>query len=408
MTLDCPTILQIIPELDTGGAERSTIEIADAVKSAGGRALVVSQGGRLENELANAGGELIRLPVASKNPLTIRKNAQRIAALAHRERVDLLHVRSRAPAWSTWMASRRTGIPFISTYHGAYGESGRLKRLYNSVMVRGRRVIANSAYTAGLIRERYGTPADRIHIIPRGVDPEFHPSRITVERVMALRSAWGVTANERVILLAARLTGWKGQSILVDAVAHLAQRDALGNGVAILAGDHQGRDGYRERLLQQITGHGLQDRIRLVGHVEDMPAAFAAAHVTVVASTEPEAFGRSATEAQATGCPVIATRLGAPQETVLAPPDYETETQTGWLVAPGDPRDMAESIQAALSLRPDERQAIGKRASTHVHERFTSSRMKQETLRVYDELLGSRLEAAFRASLDTGNATESA
>ena len=408
MTSERATILQIIPELDTGGAERSTIEIAQAVTAAGGRALVVSQGGRLEPDLTAAGGELIRMPVATKNPYVIRRNAQRLAALAEQEGVDLMHVRSRAPAWSTLLASQSTEIPFITTYHGAYGEKGPIKRFYNGVMVRGRLVIANSHYTSDLIHTRYGTPREKIRVIYRGVDPEFDPARITVERLLRMRSGWGVRAGEPVILLAARLTGWKGQAVLIDAVAELARERKLGDAVAILAGDHQGRDRYKLQLEDQIKAHGLGDRVRLVGHVSDVAAAFAAAHVTVVASTEPEAFGRSAAEAQAAGCPVIATRLGAPQETVLAPPEHGAESLTGWLVPPGDVQALAHHLAEVLAMTPGERQAIGTRAHAHIRKEFTSFRMKRETLAVYDELLGSQLRVAFDAAFNAGQTPETA
>ena len=390
-----PTILQIIPELDTGGAELSTIEIAGAIEAAGGRAIVLSEGGRLVQRLRDTGAELHFFPAAAKSPIRLLWNAHRIANVIRRERVDLVHARSRAPAWSALVAARRTHIPFVTTYHGAYSERSALKRLYNSVMARGDLVIANSHYTADLIRMRYGTPSSRLHVIYRGLDAAaFDPDQIAPERVAALRQEWGVTGKTRVVLQAARLTGWKGQSVLIEATRLLLTQGRLGDTVVVLAGDAQGRSGYRAALQQAIDAGGLKDRVRMVGHVDDIPAAFCAAHVAVVASTEPEAFGRAATEAQAGGTPIIATDIGAPPETVLSAQRVGTENATGWLVPPSDADRLAEALAAALALGPEARSAMGARARAHVSERFSLAGMKQQTLQVYDQLLGTHLATA--------------
>lgn len=380
------TVLQIIPALETGGAERTTIDIAAALAARGDRALVASQGGRLEAELATAGGALVRMPVASKNPGVMAANAVRLAQLIRRERVDLVHARSRAPAWSAYLACRATGTPFATTYHGIYRETGALKRFYNSVMARGDAVIANSAYTARLIAERYGLPPKRITIIHRGVDlAAFYPDAVTEERRYALRQAWGLSDRERVALNVARLTEWKGQSVLIRAAADpsLAGESDL---VLILAGDDQGRAAYRQRLEQEIAEAGLQGRVRIVGHCDDVPAALSLAAVAVVASTEPEAFGRAALEAAAMGIPVVVTAHGAATETVLAPPHVPPEERTGWHVAPGDPASLAAAMAEALALTPEARQALAGSARAHA-ERFSVAAMAAATLRLYDEIL---------------------
>ncbi len=391
-----PTILQIIPRLDTGGAELSAIEIAEALTRAGGRALVATAGGRMLDRLAATGAEVVEMPVDAKSPLTIWSNARRLEALVRSRGIDLLHARSRAPAWSGLIAAKRTGCRFITTYHGAYGERGRLKRLYNSVMVRGDLVIANSRFTADLIRARYGTPEQHIRVIHRGVDVQaFSRAMIAADRPAALLNGWGVEPGSRIILLAARLTPWKGQMVLIEAARQLAADGRLGDVVIVLAGDDQGRTEYSTGLQARIAAAGLGGRVRLVGHVGDIAAAFAAAHVAVVASTEPEAFGRTATEAQSLGCPVIATRIGAPQETVLAGPAARDEERTGWLVPPGDAGALTAALREALSLDDRERLRMGERARAHVLANFTLERMKRDTLAVYDELLGSDLVTRF-------------
>ncbi|MGD9784751.1 MAG: glycosyltransferase family 4 protein [Hyphomicrobiaceae bacterium] len=396
-----PTILQIIPELDTGGAERTTIEIAEAIVAAGGRALVLSEGGRMAGSVAAAGGEFIPFRAAAKNPLRLALNARAIARIVRDENVHLVHARSRAPAWSALAAARRMKRPFVTTYHGAYGEKTRIKRFYNSVMARGDLVIANSNYTADLVRTRYDTPVERMRVIHRGVDASvFDPARIAPERIAALRGSWGVPDGARIVLNAARLTGWKGQRVLIEAMARLAQiaPDAAAGTVAILAGDDQGRSEYRQSLIGQIAAAGLGEHVRLVGHVADIPAAFAAAWIGVVASTEPEAFGRAATESQVMGCPVIATAIGAPPETVLTEAVSGASGMSGWLVPPGDAGALAEALRQGLELDPSRRREIGSTARRNVSQRFSLAGMCEATLAVYDELLGTSLATAYRAA----------
>ncbi len=391
-----PTILQIIPRLDTGGAELATIEITQSLVRAGARAIVVTEGGRMADRITEAGGELIGFAAGSKMPWTMWRNAARLAKLIEHEQVGLVHARSRAPAWSALRAARRTGRPFVTTYHGAYGETNPLKRFYNSVMARGDLVIANSRYTADLIRARYGTPCARIAVIPRGVDFErFAPERISPARMVALRQSWKVTPHQPVVLHAARLTSWKGQTLLLEALAQLARRQQLGDAVLVMAGDAQGREAYVRSLHDRAKQLGLTDRIRLPGHVDDIAAAYATAHVTVVASIEPEAFGRAAAEALAVGCPVITTNLGAPPETVLSTPAVQPDRITGWIAEPTSD-GLAAALATALPLPMAARAAIGHRAIADMRARFGLDRMCGATLQVYDSLLqvrqpGSRL-----------------
>jgi glycosyltransferase involved in cell wall biosynthesis len=267
-------------------------------------------------------------------------------------------------------------------------------------MARGDVVIANSRYTGDLIASRYRVPPQRVEVIHRGVDPDvFHPAKISADRVHRLRERWGVAPDQRVVLQAARLTRWKVQTVLIEAMAQLRERGSLGDAVAILAGDAQGRDSYAGELQKHIGRRGLDGHIRAVGHVDDISAAYLAAHVTVIASTEPEAFGRTAVEAAALCCPVIATDLGAPPETVLAQPAVKPGQITGWLVPPGDAGALADVLARAVGLDQTERAAIGERARRHIMARFTTTAMQGRTLAIYDRLLGSELHNRF---LDAG------
>jgi glycosyltransferase involved in cell wall biosynthesis len=393
-----PTILQIIPRLDAGGAELAVLEMAAAISQAGGRALVLTEpDGRLAPKVIAGGGEILPFPAATKNPVRIMANSSAIERIVRKERVALIHARSRAPAWSAFRAARRTNVPFVTTYHGAYRETNAIKRLYNSVMVRGDLVIANSLFTANLIGSRYQTSPERIEVIHRGIDQRmFDPKRVSSDRVVSLRQRWGVAPHEKVILHAARLTRWKGQRILIDAARRLASTGELGSAVVILAGHAQGRERYVKALEEQIAAQDLRASVRLVGHVDDMPAAYLAATATVIASIEPEAFGRTAAEAAAMGCPVIATDIGAAPEIVLAAPAAGGSATTGWVVPAGDAQALADGLAEALALAPAARLAIGERARARALASFSVEQMQYRTLAVYDRLLGTELAAAFK------------
>jgi glycosyltransferase involved in cell wall biosynthesis len=384
------TILQIIPELNAGGAERTTVDIAEALVAAGARALVACDGGRLVSELQARGGLWIPFPAKTKNPLRMALNVGNLQGIIRRERVDLVHARSRAPAWVAMLAAKRAGVPFVTTYHGAYAGVSTLKVQYNSVMARGEVVIANSEFTRDRIVEMHPFAKDRIVVIHRGADLRaFQPDQVAPARVQTLRRAWGVEPDERIVLLAARLTSWKGQRVLIDAAKMLKQRGVQGVSF-ILAGDEQGRTGYAKELDERIAAAGLTGIVRRVGHCADMPAAFQAADVVCVPSIEPEAFGRSAVEAQAMGVPVVVTNIGAAPETVLAPPQAPESERTGWRVPPDDVQALAEALAQMLSLGASQRDALASRARRHVESHFSVEMMCARTLAVYAGLFAGR------------------
>jgi glycosyltransferase involved in cell wall biosynthesis len=375
-----PAVLQVLPALVTGGVERGTLEIAEALVGAGFRALVASAGGPMVAELERLGARHVALPLDRKSPLAVARNAAALARIARAEGVDILHARSRAPAWSALLAARRTGARLVTTYHGAYNEDLPGKRLYNAVMARGERVIAISRFIAALVAERHGTEPARLRVIPRGVDPRrFDPAVVDPARVAALRAAWGVPEKRPVVLLPGRVTRWKGGAVLVEAMARLPA-GPQGEAIALLVGDAGGKPGFRDELRALIARHGLEERVRLVGHCDDLPAAFLLCDVAVNASTDPEAFGRTVVEPQAMGCPVIATDHGGARETV-------EEGVTGWLVPPGDPAALARAIAHALALPPGARAAMGARARAAVLAGYTTGAMQRATLAVYRELL---------------------
>lgn len=384
MSLSGATILQVIPQLSAGGAERTAIEVAEALAAAGATPLVASAGGRLEGELTRVGGELIRIDSAgSKNPLRLYANAGAIARIVSERKVDLIHARSRAPAWSAYWAARRMKKPFVTTYHGVYNARTSAKRLYNSVMARGDAVIANSEFTARHVRQLYPDAASRVVTIPRGVDlGRFSPDRIGVSRTEPLALDWRLPASNGVpvILLPARMTGWKGHREAIRAAALLAQRKDL-SWRMIFAGDSQGRRRYVEELAQLISSHGLDDRVAMVGHCSDMPAAFSLADIVIAPSNEPEAFGRVAAEAGAMGVPAIGSSIGAQGEIIV-------HGETGLIVPPSDPSALAAAITDLLERGPAGRKAMGGAAMARIRAMFTTANLQTATLAVYDRLIG--------------------
>ncbi len=381
------TILQIIPRLEVGGAERTTVDVAAALAAAGARALVVTRGGRLVSELQAKGGNWVYFPADTKNPFTMLWNVRRLARICLHEGVDLIHARSRAPAWSGLGAARALSLPFVTTYHGSYSARSRVKNWYNSVMARGDVVIANSKYTAGLIKAMHPQAEGRLRVIYRGTDfTTFASSVVEPERIETLRKEWGVAPHERIVLLAARLTGWKGQKVLIEAASLLRSR-GLKDVAFVLAGDAQGRDGYVAELDLMIASHDLTGIVRRVGHCTDIPAAFLGASLVAVPSTEPEAFGRSAVEAQAMGTPVVVSDLGAASETVLSPPQVMANERTGWRVPAGDVEALANAIAEVLALGINARESLALRARRHVERNFSLDRMVTDTLDTYTTLL---------------------
>lgn len=334
--------------------------------------------------LAEAGGQLLTMDLKTKNPIKIIANGLALAALIKREGVSLIHARSRAPAISALIAAKLAKVPFLATYHGVYNARSGLKRFYNSIMTRGALTIANSDYTRAHVITEHGVAPERVIAIPRGVDlTRFDPELVSAERVAAQRAKWGLEPDEKrlVLLLAGRLTRWKGQRLLIDALAALK---AAGQGevILILAGDAQGRDGYRDELITAAKAAGLEDQVRLIGHCDDMPAAYLACDAAAAPSLEPEAFGRTAVEPQIMGRPVLASDHGAFCETVIA-------GETGQLLAPGDIEAWQAGLAKLLALSPKDRAKMGAAGRERAVRLFGVEAMTAATLAVYGRLVGS-------------------
>lgn len=372
------TVLQIIPNLDAGGAEQACVDVAIGLKTAGHRPLVVSAGGPRVAEILKAGGLHYVWPVNSKNPIMLLINTLWLIKFIQGQKVDVVHARSRAPAWSAFWASRITQRAFVTTNHAAYKFSNPLKKFYNSVMAKGDRIIAISDFIARHVETSYGVSRSIIRTIPRGIDlSRFSSEDVNEARRDALRHDWGIGLQQKLILLPSRLSPIKGQAVLIEAMALLPPN--LSFVQAVVVGDDQGRIGYRRELQNLITARGLGDRVKLVKHCTDMPAAYGLASLVVASSLVPEGFGRVPVEAMVMGVPVVATRLGGFIETIKP-------GETGWLVEPNDPQALALAITEAFMQTADQKATMVQNARQYARMHYDKWKMVADTLAVYDEL----------------------
>ena len=377
-----PVVMQIIPELSGGGAEQGCIDIAAELTAGGAQAIVVSNGGARVHELARSGAVHINMPVHSKNPVVMWKNVGALRKLIERYNVNIVHARSRAPAWSAHYACKKTRAHFMTTCHAPYNISGEPKKFYNSSIAQGERVIAISNYVSQYLRDHYHLDDRTIRLIPRGIPIEkFHPTAVTPERMITLAQNWRIPDGANVILLPARMTRWKGHSVLIKAMAKAGRKDLF----CVITGAGSGRNAYREELEAEIAEKNLGAQVRIVEYCNDLPAAYMLSTVVVCPSTDPEGFGRVPVEAQAMGRPIIASDHGGAQETII-------RNQTGWLTPPGDSDALALALEEALALSPTQRSMLATRAMAHVAENFTKEQMADKTLDVYAELLRGEIQ----------------
>ena len=370
-------VLQVLPHMSAGGLVRGAIDAAAAQVKAGWTALVASEGGYGTHELERLGGRHFALPLASKNPIVIGQNISRLRRLITQQYVDIVHARSRAPAWSAFIAAKQLKRPFVTTFHGTYGHKSRLKRSYNKVMTLGDGVIAISRHIADHIEEVYGVGDERVRVIHRGIDTSlFDPSQVSPERVVNLATNWRLVEPIPVIMMPGRLSRWKGQKVLIEALSVLGRRDIR----CLIVGDEQGRSRYRQELETLIKRRSLEEIVHFPGHCRDMPAAYMLSDVVVSASTDPEAFGRVIVEAQAMGRPVVASDHGASRETVL-------HGKTGWVFPSADPEGLARALRRGLELTVDEREKMSNEAMAHVRRSFTVGSMRRATMQTYLEVL---------------------
>src|ERR1044072_6286508 len=384
------TALIVVPTLHAGAADAGAIELMHILRRNGHRVIVVSNGGRLENVVAASGAEFERLDVASFNPVTMLRCALALARIVRDKHCDLIHAHGRAAAWSGYIAARARHVPLLTTWYKGFREQNALKRLYNGVMVRGERVVAVTEQLAELIVERYRIPPERITVVPASIDlARFDPAAISAERIEAIRRAWGVTPETKVILVVGRMLRRKGHHVAVKA-AHRLKKGGLKDFVCVFAGEDQGGTRSTGELWDLVSATDSADVVRFAGAAEDMPAPYAAATVVVSAAVQPEGLQRAILEAQAMAHPVVVSGLAAGGEGVLAPPTVPEERMTGMRVPADDDAALAAALIRLFSLSDSARSAIGRRGRARGAHHFDAPSVERATLALYAEITRPR------------------
>ncbi len=373
------SVLQVLPHLNSGGLVSGAIEISDALQKAGMNSIVASEGGRREREITKVGGESIKLSLGSKNPFVIFRNINKLSKIIKKYNIDIIHARSRAPAWSAYFAAKKMGIPFVTTFHGTYSIKNNLKKKYNSVMVRSDRIIAISKFINSHILSNYNITKEKIVTIPRGINiNDFDHLQVSNERLIAFTKKFNISEDSYVVLLPGRITRWKGHITLIQAIDMLDRADII----CLFVGDVQGRKKYYEELECLINKFNKKGNFRIIDNQIDMAAIYKLADVVVSASIDPEAFGRVVAEAQAMGRPTVAANHGGGPEIII-------EGATGWLFKPGDAIDLADKIKTALNLNEEDRDKMAIKAIERTRLNFNNEIMCEKTLKVYEELLNN-------------------
>ena len=373
-------LLQVIPRLDVGGAETGCKDIAKFIANQNYFSAILCSGGEQIEKLDQSEVKIFKFSVQSKNPFIIFFNIFIILFIVLFYKINIIHVRSRAPAWSCYFAGKLSGVSLVSTFHGTYNFSNFLKKFYNSVMLRGNIVIAGSKFIFDHIKNNYNH-TKTVSFIPRGIDTNyFSPKNPKIEQLNSIRSRWGIENNNFVILLPGRLTFWKGQFFFLNTLLFLKQEKLLNNIKAIIIGDDQGRTEYREYLLNFIRHHQLENDVKIISHEISMPSAYNACDLVLSASIEPEAFGRVAVEAQAMEKPILASNIGGSNETII-------DGQTGWLFKSDDEKDLAKMIIEISKKDKIFLKNLGEKGRANVINNYTLEQMCSKTLEIYKSLV---------------------
>ena len=384
------TVLIVVPTLDVGAADAGAVELVRILVAAGHHCIVVSRAGRLVADVTAAGGEFIPLNVASNNPIVLLRNTAKLVRLARERKCKVVHALGRAAGWSAYLAARLNGIPFVTSWYKGFRQQNIFKRLYNGIMARGDRVVAVSDQIAQLINDRYGTPWERIAVVPCSIDFEqFDPDNIARERVEAVRRAWGVKADTKVILIVGRILRRKGHHVVVQAARRLKDM-RMKDFLCVFVGEDHGRTHYTGELWDLVLATGTMDVVRMAAPVNDMPAAYAAASVVVSAAVQPEGLQRAILEAQAMARPLIVSDLAAGPDVVLTPPAVPEGRITGLRFQSGDNSELTAALLRLFAMPEPTRRAIGLRGRDWVLGHFNAPAVAERALRLYGELIESK------------------
>ena len=377
-------VLQVIPKMGYGGAETGCYDIGHYLAEKNCKSYIITSGGPLLKFIRKDKVKVFRLPVQSKNPILILLNTIFISLIIIFLRINIVHARSRAPAWSCFLSCKITRTKFVTTFHGVYNFSNSLKKFYNSVMVRSNLVIAGSNYIFNHIQENYShliNNKKRLLVIFRGINTEyFDNSNITNDKVQNVYSALNLSSEKFKILLPGRLTRWKGQEMFIESLNLLKKKYNKENFQGIILGSHQGRTVYFKKLISLIEKYGLKRDIIFIKHIKEMPVAYYVSDIVVSSSIEPEAFGRISVEAQAMRRPILASNHGGSKETIV-------NGKSGFLFDNNNPESLAENLNKLMEMDKDKLQSIGNEGRKNILKKFDVEQMCYSTFLEYKKLI---------------------
>ena len=379
-------ILQVIPKLGYGGAETGCFDLAHYLHEHNCKSYIVTSGGPLLKYINKKKVKIIRLPVQSKNPILIFLNSILLTLIIFFLNVDIVHARSRAPAWSCLIATKLTRRKFVTTFHGTYNFKSDIKKWYNSIMVRSDLIIAGSNFIFSHIKENYSkylSNKKKFLVIFRGINTDyFNPKKIKESDKNLLKKKWNITDEKKIILLPGRLTEWKGQEMFIEAISLLKKNLSEIEFIAVILGSDQGRKIYKKKLIRLVEQHRLSGNVIFVDHLELMPIAYEISTVIVSSSIEPEAFGRVSVEAQSMEKPIVASNIGGSNETII-------NDKTGFLFKAGDSKNLSEKLKEVLNLSELTLNGIGAEGRKNIIAKFNVEKMCNTTYSEYKKLINA-------------------
>ena len=378
-------VLQVIPKLDYGGAETGCYDLAHFLPEQGCKSFIVTSGGVLLKFIKKEKVKVFRLPVQSKNPILILFNAIIISLIILIYNINIIHARSRAPAWSCLIATKITSRKFVTTFHGTYNFSNRFKKFYNSVMVRSHLIIAGSNFIFSHINENYGdfflNRKRKLLVIFRGINANyFNPQKISLSKIKKFSKKNSIDRDKFIILLPGRLSFWKGQKIFIEALKLLSEQNNNQPFEGIIIGDDQGRSVYKKQLIALVERYRLKKIIKFIDHCDEMPVAYKIANLVCSCSSEPEAFGRVSVEAQSMGIPIVASDIGGSIETIV-------KDKTGFLFKSGDSNALTNAIIMVMQKDYNSLKSIGFEGRKNILKKFDVDKMCHTTFTEYKKLI---------------------
>ena len=377
-------VLQVIPKLGYGGAETGCYDIAHYLPENDCGSFIVTSGGELLKFIDKKKVKIIKLPVHSKNPLIIFINFLALVTIILVKNISIVHARSRAPAWSCLLAAKITGRKFVTTFHGTYNFNNKIKKFYNSVMVRSDLIIAGSNFIFSHIKDNYAkylNAKKKLLVIFRGINVDyFDPTSKLDSDEKKLLKKWEIEKDKKIILLPGRLTGWKGQEVFIEAINLVNIELGYEAFYAVILGSDQGRDLYKKKLIRLTEQYRLINQVKFIDHCKDMALAYKVSDIVVSASIEPEAFGRVAVEAQSMEKPIIASNIGGSNETVI-------DEKTGFLFESNNAKSLSQKILKILSMDEASLNSIGREGRKNIIQKFNVEKMCFSTYSEYKRIL---------------------